>query len=94
VSEPRATLTGRPARHALALQESPLATCLADSEGRLQFANAAFLRLVGLEADQVASSSLREFEVAKDGDGTIRSVAIGSGGQLVRDGQWRRPTDP
>ena len=66
-------------------------TCLADSEGRLQYANAAFLRLVGLEADQVASSSLRGFEVAKDGDATIRSAAIGSGGQLVRDGQWRRP---
>jgi PAS domain S-box-containing protein len=79
------------ALHALALQESPLATCLADSEGALQYANAAFLRLVGLEADQVSSSSLRGFEVAKDGDATIRSAAIGSGGQLVRDGQWRRP---
>jgi len=79
------------ALRALALQESPLPTCLTDSEGRLQYANAAFLRLVGLEADEAASRSLREFEVAKDGDATIRSIAIGGGGQLVRECQWRRP---
>ncbi len=78
------------AMRALALEEAPLATCLVDAEGVLQYANAAFCGLMGLETADVSSSSLKRFEVPIEGEPTIRSIAIGGGGLVVREGQWRR----
>jgi PAS domain S-box-containing protein len=75
---------------ALALDESPLATCLVDAQGQLRYANAAFRALTGATAESLRSASLRRFEVAAEGESTIRSLAIGGSGLMVREGQWRR----
>jgi len=75
---------------ALALDGSPLATCLVDGEGQIRYANGAFRELTGADAETVASASLRRFEVVADGESTIRSLAIAGSGLVVREGQWRR----
>jgi PAS domain S-box-containing protein len=77
-------------QHALALQQAPLAACLADPEGLLQYANAAFLALVGLEADALQGVKLQQFTADDDGDGTVRSLAVSDGGQVLYQGRWRR----
>jgi PAS domain S-box-containing protein len=76
------------ALHALALEHAPEATCLADAEGRLRQANAAFRRLLGLGEEAAAGASLQQFEVVAEGDDTIRGVALGTSQVLER--RWRR----
>jgi len=77
-------------QHALTLQQVPLATCLADPEGRLRYANAAFLSLVGLEAEALPGARLQQFAVDDDGEGTIRSLAVSDDGEVLYQGRWRR----
>jgi len=77
-------------QHELALQQVPVAACLVDQEGRLQFANAAFLALVGLEEDLLQGARLQQFTVDDDSEGTVRSLAVSDGGQVLQQGRWRR----
>jgi PAS domain S-box-containing protein len=77
-------------QHALALQQVPLATCLADPEGRLRYANAAFLSLVGIAADALPDARLQQFAVDDDGEGTIRRLAVSDDGEVLYQGRWRR----
>ena len=78
------------ALRALAFDRSPVATCVADAEGRLLQANAAFCALMGLETDAVAEANLRQFEVEAEADATVRSVAVGSAQPDVRECRWQR----
>ena len=75
---------------ALAMEQSPVATCVADAEGRLLQANAAFLALLGLDAEALAGASLAQFEGATEGEPTVRSVAIGGARPDVRECRWQR----
>jgi PAS domain S-box-containing protein len=77
-------------RRALALESSPLPTCLADAEGRIQYANAAFLSLVGHDADALAGMKLQQFTVEDSADGTVRSLSVGNDGLVAYEGRWRR----
>lgn len=70
-------------QRAAALQHLPLAACLADGEGRLHYANAAFLELVGLASESVAGATLGQFAAEGDGrwrraDGTVLDVEVAS----------------
>ena len=79
------------ASRATALEESPVGICVVDAGGQIRHANAAFHALLGLEAGQADGMSLQQFELGTAGDSTIRSVAIGSSGQLTQETRWRRP---
>jgi PAS domain S-box-containing protein len=72
------------------LEEAPVGTCLVDSTGDIQYANAAFHALLGLDAGTAGGLSLQQFELGAGGESTIRSVAIGSSGQLTQETRWRR----
>jgi len=76
-------------RHAAAFAGAPLAACLVDAEGRLQFANAAFLALVGLARDAITGATLKQFTLDDADDATVRGIATGSSGQVVHEGRWR-----
>jgi PAS domain S-box-containing protein len=78
------------ASRATALEEAPLGACLLDATGHVQYANAAFHAMLGLAAGQAAGLSLQQFEQDTGSESTIRSVAIGSAGQLLQETQWRR----
>ena len=52
---------------------------------------AAFHALLGLDAGTADGLSLQQFEHGAGGESTIRSVAIGSSGQLTQETRWRRP---
>ena len=80
-------------QHAQILENAPLATCLADGEGRLLYGNAAFLALVGLEPDALAGRTLEQFTADDDADGTVRSLALGGEGRVLYEGRWRRTDD-
>jgi PAS domain S-box-containing protein len=79
------------ASRATALEEAPLGVCLLDPAGRVQYANAAFHAMLGLEAGKAGGLSLKQFEQGASGESTIRSVAIGNTGQLIQETRWRRP---
>mgnify|MGYP001765653412 CR=1 FL=1 len=80
----------RAQRHALALESSPFATCLADAEGRIQWVNAAFAELVGHGADALAAMKLQQFTADDGADGTVRSLSVSGDGQVAYEGRWRR----
>jgi PAS domain S-box-containing protein len=78
-------------RSALALEASPVATCIADAEGRLLHANGAFLALLGLDAEAVADAALGGFEPADGGDdATARETRAGGGVPGRRETRWQR----
>jgi|MudIll2142460700_1097286.scaffolds.fasta_scaffold09908_2 PAS domain S-box-containing protein len=79
------------ALRATALDDAPLGACLVDGSGELQYANTAFLRLIGLEPAQVSGASLRQFERDDDADSTIRRAAMARGGPVAHETRWRRP---
>ena len=54
-------------RHALALQHVPFAVCLADGEGRLRYANQAFVDLAGLAPDALEGATLAQLFAGADG---------------------------
>jgi PAS domain S-box-containing protein len=72
------------------LEEAPIGVCLVDAAGDIQYANAAFHVLLGLDAGTAAGLSLRQFELGAGGETTIRSVAISTSGQLTQETRWRR----
>lgn len=78
------------AGQALAFEALPVATCIADGEGRMLRANAAFRALTGLTAEAVAEASLGQFQSAED-DETVRSPAIGGAATDLRTCRWQRP---
>lgn len=90
VTDERAERTAHDAarQRATALQHAPLPVCLADGEGRLRFANEAFLRLSGLARDAVPGATLAQFVV--EDEGTARGRAGGEDGRLVHAARWRR----
>ena len=78
------------AARARTLEEAPIGACLVDAAGDIQYANAAFHALLGLDAGTAAGLSLRQFELGTGGESTIRSLAIGNSGQLTQETRWRR----
>lgn len=79
------------ALRAQALERSPVATCVADAEGRVLQANAAFSALLGLDAEALATANLRQFEAAAEDEPTVRSVAVGGSRPDLRECCWQRP---
>lgn len=75
---------------ALALEQSPVAACVVDPEGGLQYANAAFRSLLGLEPAQVVGATLEQFQREPGADATMRSVALSNGEPVPRELPWRR----
>jgi PAS domain S-box-containing protein len=78
------------AGRAAVLDASPLATCVTDAEGRLQYVNAAFRTLMRYDAAATPSGNLRQFEVPGDDESTVRSVSIAGSGLVMRECPWRR----
>jgi PAS domain S-box-containing protein len=74
--------------HATALEQAPFPACLADGEGRLQYANGAFTRLTGLAPDALQGATLAQFAV--EGEGTVRNAAGSRGEQWTQLFRWRR----
>jgi PAS domain S-box-containing protein len=79
----------RARQHALALEHAPFAACLVDAESRLRYANRAFLALVDRDAAAVVGAGLQQF-ADEDGEGTVRSMAVSGGGEVVHEARWRR----
>ena len=79
----------RAQRQADVLQQAPFAACLVDADGRLLYANEAFLVATGIAADAVAEASLGQFTAGDDVDGIVRRLAAGSGEQVTCAGRWR-----
>lgn len=75
-------------KRALALQHVPFPLCLADGEGRLHFANSAFLELLGLGTDLPAQATLAQYAVEEEG--TVRTAAAAAEGPAVQPARWRR----
>jgi PAS domain S-box-containing protein len=80
----------RALRDARALEHAPFAACLADAEGRLQSANAAFLALTGLAPEALADATLARFAVEDDGDSTVRNQASAGDALSAYEDRWRR----
>lgn len=87
ITDERAARAGQEAArlHANALQHAPLPACLADGEGRLQYANDAFAQLSGLAPDALQGATLAQFAVEEEGtarwrrgDGTVIDVELAS----------------
>jgi len=72
------------------LEQLPEPCCIVDGEGRLHWANEAFIRLLGLDAARLSEVSLAALEVPTDGDSTVRSVAVAGNGLALQECQWRR----
>jgi PAS domain S-box-containing protein len=90
VTDERAARAGHEAArlHANALQHAPFPACLADGEGRLQYANDAFMGLSGLAPDALQGATLAQLAVEEEG--TVRNLASSRGGQSVQPARWRR----
>jgi len=90
VTDERAARAGQEASrlHAIALQQAPLPACLADGEGRLQYANDAFLRLSGLAPDALHGATL--VQLAVEEEGTDPSPSTSGNGQCMQQARWRR----
>jgi PAS domain S-box-containing protein len=78
------------ALHALALDRSPVATCVADAEGHLLRANTAFSALLGLDVEALAQAKLQQFEVATEGETAFHSVSVSGVRPDVRECRLRR----
>lgn len=75
---------------AQALDQLPVACCIADGEGRLRHANPAFHRLLGAEPGALDAATLAQFEV-KGADETTARHPILTGGELPpHETRWRR----
>jgi PAS domain S-box-containing protein len=75
---------------AMALDASPVATCLVDEQGQLTHANPAFCALMSLDAGRTDGLALRQFEAA-EGDGSAAAEPATGGGDATRRTRWRRP---
>jgi response regulator RpfG family c-di-GMP phosphodiesterase len=73
----------RARRQALGLQHAPTAACLVDDEGRLQYANDAFLALTGLDADAVRDAALDQVVAAGCFEVQSSAVAAVPGTRIV-----------
>jgi PAS domain S-box-containing protein len=71
-------------------EHTAAACCLADPEGRIVWANAAFRALTGLVAADLERASLSQFEPRNENDATMRSAAISGDGLILRETRWRR----
>jgi PAS domain S-box-containing protein len=75
-------------RHALVLQHVPSAVCLADGEGRLRYANQAFVNLAGLAPDALEGATLAQLVVQDEA--TVRGLASDGTGARAWQARWRR----
>jgi PAS domain S-box-containing protein len=73
-----------------ALDQLPQACCIADAEGRLQYANPAFLNLLGLDAAGLSECTLQQLEAADAADQTIRNTVLTGNGRSIQAAHWRR----
>jgi len=83
----------RQAQHsqrARALEHLPQPCCVADKDGRLQYANTAFLELLGIPLDRLAQFTLQQLEVGSAADATIRGAIITESGFARQETRWQR----
>jgi len=73
---------------ARALEHSPQPCCIANGDGELQYANAAFRALLGLEAARAPQLNLRQFEASPQA--TAGAMPIAADGPAVQETRWRR----
>ena len=78
----------RDAHGARLLEDSPLACGLVAPDGRLEYVNAAFLQLVGLERSDATGLTLQRFEERAGSDATVRNMVVG-GGPVTRTARWQ-----
>jgi len=93
VTDERAALALE-AQHSLrasALEHLPSASCIVDGEGRLQYGNPAFLKLLGVDAAALEGLPLQQLEVPLEGDETARHPILSRTGQPAHEVRWRRP---
>jgi PAS domain S-box-containing protein len=74
-----------------AAEQAAGAIALSDAEGRLTFANAAFLALTGVAEPDAGSLTLEQLEFRTGDDSTVRSAAVSGDGRLLRETRWKRP---
>ena len=93
VTEERAqrATSDREALLATAAEQAAGAIALSDAEGRLTFANAAFLALTGVAEPAAGSLTLEQLEARTGDDSTVRSAAVSGDGRLLRETRWKRP---
>ena len=76
---------------ATAAEQAAGAIALSDAEGRLTFANDAFLALTGVAERDAGSLTLEQLEARTGDDSTVRSAAVSGDGRLLRETRWKRP---
>lgn len=79
------------AQRARALEQMPQPCCVADTDGHLQYANTAFLGLLGIPLDQLTEFTLQQLEIGAAGDSTIRGAIITETGFAKQETRWQRP---
>jgi PAS domain S-box-containing protein len=79
----------RDALHAAAYAGAADAVCVVDQEGKLLDANAAFSRLTGHGADEIATLSLRGLEVDENVDSTVRGAALRTDAAATYETRWK-----
>ena len=77
-------------QRARALEHLPQPCCVADTDGRLQYANTAFLELLGIPLDRLTQFTLQQLEVGSAGDSTIRGAIITETGFARQETRWQR----
>jgi PAS domain S-box-containing protein len=85
-------LRARERIHALgadALESAAAACGIVDSEGQLQYANAALLEVLGVDRAGLASVSLQSLELESSADATVRTVQLHGRGHRIET-RWRR----
>jgi PAS domain S-box-containing protein len=76
---------------AKAIELLPLASSVVDGNGNFVYGNAAFSRLIGVDADALKERTLAELEVESSGESTIRTALAGESGLTVHEARWHRP---
>jgi PAS domain S-box-containing protein len=77
-------------QRARALEHLAQPCCVADTDGRLQYANPAFLELLGIPLDRLTEFTLQQLEAGSAGDSTIRGAIITESGFARQETRWRR----
>jgi PAS domain S-box-containing protein len=83
----------RQAQHsqrARALEHLPQPCCVADTDGQLQYANTAFLELLGIPLDRLTQFTLQQLEAGSSADATIRGAIITESGFARQETRWQR----
>jgi PAS domain S-box-containing protein len=73
-----------------AIEHLPLPCCVADTDGQLQYANTAFLELLGIPLDRLTQFTLQQLEAGSSADATIRGAIITESGFARQETRWQR----